>query len=402
MQHAEEIVQPLGLRFRRSSAPNRWILGDSNRDLRISVELSWREEPAGPMLHVLVRSRPPFPTDVSLTPRQIGGPDGLWVGDLDLDRDVLIEGNEVFAYAILDAKSRERIRELLHTFGARVLDGCVSLGFGDLLETGLDPRRFESALRQALELVRALALEETPWQRLLRNAREDPQPEVRIRSAELILEADSAAGPDLCQAAIEALHQVHGAGSWPQEARADALEALFDWASPEEASRLVAQGLLDPSPAVRRTALERVKEGTYPATSARLVALLGAVDEEAAVVLIPRLAEQPDPTAEIALVECLDRGSSKVKTAAARVLGQIGTLRAVEPLLRYTKGFFVDRSLKRAAREAVSAIQSRHAGAEAGRLSIAELADTGGGLSLAEEPGALSLAPPADVGPEAG
>jgi hypothetical protein len=69
-------------------------------------------------------------------------------------------------------------------------------------------------------------------------------------------------------------------------------------------------------------------------------------------------------------------------------LAQLGTARAVEPLLKVVGGYLI----KTGARDAIRRIQRRLGDVDAGRLSIVESADGSGSLSLAPDAGGLSIA----------
>ena len=78
-----------------------------------------------------------------------------------------------------------------------------------------------------------------------------------------------------------------------------------------------------------------------------------------------------------------------MRAAAARALGRFGTSACVLPL-KEVETRYPDEATRRAAREAVAAIQARLAGASPGQLSLAR--GDAGALSLAEdEAGRLSL-----------
>ena len=141
--------------------------------------------------------------------------------------------------------------------------------------------------------------------------------------------------------------------------------------------------------------------------------MLGQMQEQETIPLLLSLLDQPDRLgseaslkyselarrrkkmdSEQTLLRLLAREAAEVRAAAARALGQVGTVRAVEPLLALTEGLLASPSVKQAAREAVASIQSRLGDAEAGRLSLAAPAEREGALSLSgDEPpgGELSL-----------
>ena len=100
------------------------------------------------------------------------------------------------------------------------------------------------------------------------------------------------------------------------------------------------------------------------------------------------LGRRARPETEGLLLEALRREDPAVSVAAARALGQSGTVAAVVPLRQAAER---GGDLQRAARQAVAGIQARLAGAEPGQLSLA--GGEAGALSLADgEPGRLSLA----------
>jgi HEAT repeat protein len=90
------------------------------------------------------------------------------------------------------------------------------------------------------------------------------------------------------------------------------------------------------------------------------------------------------------LLRLLDRESETTKIAAVHALGEVGTATSVEPLLAYTKDL-LPSELKRAARAAIARIQTRFGDVDAGRLSVAELEQHEGALSISAEGGELSL-----------
>jgi HEAT repeat protein len=106
------------------------------------------------------------------------------------------------------------------------------------------------------------------------------------------------------------------------------------------------------------------------------------------------LAKVDDATREPVLLQLLALAPVRVKVAAARGLGRIGTVAAVEPLLAHRDGTESSGELRQAAGEAIAQIQARLGDVEAGRLSVAAPAAAAGGLAVAEaDPsGGVSLA----------
>jgi HEAT repeat protein len=93
--------------------------------------------------------------------------------------------------------------------------------------------------------------------------------------------------------------------------------------------------------------------------------------------------------AEPLLIAALD-GPLEVRVAAAEALGHVGSAAAVLPLQETAEHTVRSGDLRKAVREAVAAIQSRLTGATPGQLTLAQGDE--GQLSIAEEPGRLSVA----------
>jgi HEAT repeat protein len=123
--------------------------------------------------------------------------------------------------------------------------------------------------------------------------------------------------------------------------------------------------------------------------------LLDRADPRTAAAAAEALEAIGDPKAEPRLLDAVRHEAAELRIAAARALGVVGTVNAVEPLLHELDTKRLDGESRRALREAVSAIQSRLAGAEAGQLSLAATTAEAGRLSLATPragPGDVSLA----------
>ena len=93
--------------------------------------------------------------------------------------------------------------------------------------------------------------------------------------------------------------------------------------------------------------------------------------------------------AEPTLLKMLEHDADEVQAAAARALGEVGTISAVEPLLQVKGKLLSD--VKTTARQAARTIQGRLGDVESGRLSVVEEKDPRGALSLASEDGRLPL-----------
>src|SRR5260221_1894474 len=168
-----------------------------------------------------------------------------------------------------------------------------------------------------------------------------------------------------------------------------AIAALDDHLTIEDAKEILGRALRS-----RRT--ETAHEGLASlgrradATAVPVIAKVLAIENgELAVTAARALAETSLPAAEAPLLDALERDTLALRVAAAEALGRVGSAAAVLPL-KEIETQYRDDATRRAARQAVAAIQSRLPGASPGQLSLAS-ADAGA-LSLAEdETGRLSL-----------
>jgi HEAT repeat protein len=95
------------------------------------------------------------------------------------------------------------------------------------------------------------------------------------------------------------------------------------------------------------------------------------------------LSDVGDKEVEALLLDSLEDHGSDLPTPFIRGLGQIGTVDAVETLMRALAGAFGgDRQDRRVAKEAIMAIQSRAPGAEVGQVSLVEAEALEGALTL--------------------
>jgi HEAT repeat protein len=136
----------------------------------------------------------------------------------------------------------------------------------------------------------------------------------------------------------------------------------------------------------------RRQSGTIPV----LAKVLAIESGPLAVTAAQALAETGLSDAEPSLVAALERDVPDIRAAAAAALGRVGSAAAVLPL-KEAEVRYRDDPTRRAARQAVAAIQSRLPGASPGQLSLAT--GDAGALSLAEdETGRLSLPRKAEEG----
>lgn len=161
-------------------------------------------------------------------------------------------------------------------------------------------------------------------------------------------------------------------------------------AFPAVAARIAPSLLVAPDPVVRAVAAAQLGE----AGLTTLRALLESEDAEAIVAAASAPGLARDAEAEESLIAQLRHPLAQVRIAAAAALGASGSVRAVEPLIRETHGILVDPDARKAALDAIAAIQSRLPNAEPGRLTLTEPTEAGA-LSLTDaEPGAVDLVEP--------
>ncbi len=319
--------------------------------------------------------------------KTLGGED-LVVGDRTFDDAVRVRGPRGAVLAGLTPAARELAAGLVDQHASLVEDGNVRVERRGRMT---DPAQLEALVRRAVRLAGELAHApaELPA-RLARNARSDDVAAVREQNLRQLLGAHGAT-PEAREASRAALEDpagalrlvaaralgAEGAGvlralaesarEEPRQ-RAEALDALADVAEPAGITSVV-EGIL-----ARKERLE----GPLAVATARALVKCGW-------------------TSERRLLELLMQGSSEARVAAAEALGQVGRVTAVERLHAVAGESGAGGDLRRAARAAIDAIQSRLEGAEAGRLTVASAADGEGGLSV--DPGnegqlSLPIAPP--------
>ena len=277
----------------------------------------------------------------------------LTVGDDSFDAVALIEGPEIEVHARLGAATRRKVGDLLMQLGGEVRDGTAQyVGDAALMD---DNDRLRAVVYQLVDVARGLGGE--PATLLANNALGDPLETVRQRCLELLAE--------------------HFRGS-PEARRAG--EALLE--SGEPLTRIAAARACWPNEAARRVLAHHVAAGA-PAERLAAVEAVGALRVDGV---------------EPGLIELLtEHPMDEVRVAAARALGAVGSVHAVEPLLPCTRGLLTARDLKNAARDAIAAIQARLGDVEAGALTLTvDTPESPGHLTLAPDAGALSEVPPAE------
>jgi hypothetical protein len=347
-------------------------------------------------------------------------------GDLAFDARFVVQGDPLETMALLDGRCRAQLLEISGMLVITVQDGRLQGTFPERTE---DAAILETLILSLVGIAQSLSLErsEIP-RRLLQVVREDPAGEVRRRTLEMLIahckdrkEAALAveaarldADPRVRVVAalrdgldgVDALESIARDRDAPGFARAEALRALLQRATAER-SVVTLEACLKRSVAddVLHAAIDGLGSLRHAPSAERLVGILRRTSdpetEERVLYALGRIgggvAEQ-GILAHLERVEELDR-----LLPAIEALGRIGTARAVEPLQKRREGLLTASRLKDAAKEAIRQIQSRLGDVDAGRLSLVETSQGSGDLSLAEEPGSLSLAdseePPSGGGP---
>lgn len=301
----------------------------------------------------------------------------LEIGDPVVDEHLVIRGpTRLDTLARMDRRSQEIALDVVGNLKARVKKGRV-----EWIRSGLvkDAGRLVEIATRLVDLAETLDHNgrSVPG-RLLTSVRSPGHPEFRRRALHLLL-SHFGRTPEARDAVALALQdptpqiRLLGAIAAGPEGHATLLELLGgaggDFAS-DVLDAIQRAGLTPPFGELQRLA----ESAGARVAVARLLGQQGA---------------SAHPGAEALLLSFLGEDDDALVTQAARSLGAVGSVRAVEPLMELTKGFFKDGDLKDAAKRAIAAIQSRLGDAEAGRLTVAEVVETGA-LSEAAAEGELS------------
>jgi hypothetical protein len=312
------------------------------------------------------------------------------VGDPEFDREFYVQGQPALAPALLDRPTRPLLARLLRgqvgpggegEVAASLSDGVLTVEIQDELFGNSAERLLPPALDAMLEVGRRLVAPKDLAARVGASLRIEPEASARLQSLLLLVREF----PD-------------------HPATRETLLAVRDDPSPEVRLR-AAMALGEEG---RDTLLSLVSGEDLPdAVTARAVAALGGrLPAELAGATLRRALGQSggaetavaciDAVGALGLVEheglaieALRSDDPKVRAAAARALGRVGTVVAVTALHEATEPRGeLPRSV---ARQAIAEIQSRLSGAAPGQLSLSGA--EAGALSIADgEPGQLSLA----------
>lgn len=331
----------------------------------------------------------------SLLDRAAGAP-AVPTGDAEFDAEVRATGDPLQVLALLDAEARLHVR-------LQVAAGTV-LADGELRrKSTADAPAVDRLVRGLTSLAATLAPPpEGPAARLLTRLTTEPDARVRHHAVTLLLadpgSADEAARRALRDPApaVRALGALHLGDpvALLELLRGDAEIALsvVDGLAATGRLALVAPAL----PRLRQHAHDGLRRAAVVASGT--LRLPGALHDLRQVVpggpadvvaLVEALRRLGDPGAEPDLLPLVGAGDEGVALAAARALGEVGTIAAVPALHTLTEGWFGER--RAVARDAIHRIQARAGSPDAGRIAVVEA--QAGEVSIAEaQAGAVSIA----------
>lgn len=345
--------------------------------------------------------------EISLAARQgfaLGGMEQR-TGDAAFDARVKVTGNSLACRSLLDATTRDAVREALDVFPGLSVNGGVVVWSGR-------PADVDDAARRLLEVGSRL-LSPDLLAGLEKSALTDRSPVMRLRALDLLTSRFSAA-PETRRIAGAALADTEasvrlraalflgpdgqdelaalGANeSLPPEVRAEAVRGAVQLPR-ERAAEIVRGALTDRRELVRMSAILTVGRMKLAGCTSRLAGLVRRATPAMQLAIVEAAAATEHESAETPILAALQEGTPEAKLAAIRALGDVGTVRSIEPLLALRGSQIVVGALGPPAAAAVAAIQSRLAGAGAGQLAFAESA--GGEISFpGAESGSLSVPP---------
>lgn len=325
------------------------------------------------------------------------------IGAAHFDSELFIDGPAKLVLALLDAETRRLLLEVKSKYGLEVISGEIQTVLSD-------DDKVPAVLPLLLDVRERLAPPAEIPRRLAENARQDPEPGVRLQNL-LVLIRELPGDPETVGALREACLdpapeiRLRAARELGEEGRGVLLELaeylLNDAVSAEAISALEGtlpfervNAILDRALSRRRgqtarACLEAIGRSGDPAAVPMLAKVLEREHGELAPMTAWALGATGDPAAEPPLIQVLQREDENLRIVAANALGRVGTAAAVLPLQELADRFLLGETRK-ASRQAIAEIQSRLQGASPGQLSIAE--GEAGQLSLADDPaGRLSL-----------
>ncbi|MBI3271064.1 MAG: HEAT repeat domain-containing protein [Planctomycetes bacterium] len=357
----------------------------------------------------------------------LGGRD-LQLGHAWFDKEIRIDGPEAETLALLDEDCRRSVLSHVKRHAGRISGGRVSYAF---TVASPDASRIVRGVHEAAGIARLLSLDGKRVQELLlRNVQLDSIPGVRERNFEVLVRdfPNSEEAVRACDSMLERgcdpgllLRAADGLGArgWPILIRLSGATTMSEAARLAALERLIAQLPREELLPVLERALASAESASSPAAAAirafgrlahmpalgSILPLAGSAEPAIATAVAEALADfgeldavnhavaQGAARIEAALIGLLQHTAVRARLAAAKGLGRVGSVGAVEALLAcWNSGQFLQPEVAGAAREAARKIQARVGAVNAGRLSLADVGVDAGSLSLACPEGGLSLA----------
>jgi hypothetical protein len=153
----------------------------------------------------------------------------------------------------------------------------------------------------------------------------------------------------------------------------------------QDVAPVLMRALESPCGPLRLEAIAAIRMRHWTPARERLVELAKDADTAEAVAIARALAAIGDASTEPILLRWLASEEVELRLAAVHALARVGTAASVENLLALADGLLLRPSLRVAARDALRAVRSRLGPADAGRLSLVELEDEAGALSVTDD-----------------
>lgn len=283
-------------------------------------------------------------------------------GDAEADGAIAVHGDPPMVRAWLDAPTRARLVELFahipRPLSLRMERRRATFRGAETLD--VTAARVRADVEALVALVDGARLSSRPeLERVVHNALEDPEPEVRERNAAVLGELMSAAGED---ARYGAAVRLLSTDQIAIDHRVDLLRIVRTL--PAERIAPLMHRLLDEGElALARRAVSWAGEVEDEESVRHLVKLLRRFDDSSLrLAVVEVLGQIGDSRAQTALLNLLDREEEGLRMHVIRALGRVGGAEAAEQIRPFTKGLFTDRELKKAAREAMTEIEARITG----------------------------------------
>ena len=410
LQRLKDTLKRLGFDVHVSNQLYRFRVVARRGDTRVTISGGWRT--GGSLTTLTLRLTDPLLPGVRILQ---GDEPGLRTGCPSFDAEHLVTGSSLrTALAHLGLRGRTAVNQLRRS-GATIEHGAV--------EHELRPADLTTHLiGVTLDAAEALTLRgRTVEEALADNAVTDPEAGVRLANLRQLLlhnpssqpamvaahaslrlpgwgariEAAAFLAPAAGDLLMEAMTQV----GVTEEERVRALEVILAHYPPEMALAAVTAGLRSTHRAVRVAALVRAAGLSKERLQPLLLELILTADDAEGTRIAQLLTERGDWQAEEALLNLLTRTDPGVRLAAIGALGAVGTGRAIDSLEPLTRGFFGNGPEKAAAKAALERIKVRRAASPVGRVSLADMGDVRGGLSLADAPHQEPIADPPEFEP---